>query len=69
MTLKYRIYWLKRWLKRRLSPPFYFVATYGDMGLDVEFFHDKEAYEVAVEAAEDDHNLGGLDTWTHGDIG
>jgi hypothetical protein len=67
-TLKYRIRygWCRFW--RRRFPPRYFVATYGDMGLEVEFFRDPDEYEAACEEAEQQHIDDNIDTWTHGDI-
>ena len=48
----------------------FYVATYGDMGIEIEFFsldEDKE-YEAAQEAAEEQHRVGDIDTYVYGEI-
>lgn len=68
-NLKYRLRaHLKRWLTRTFAPPRYFVATYGGLGIDIEFFRDRAAYETASEQAEEMHLLGHIDTYIDGDI-
>jgi hypothetical protein len=44
----------------------YYVATYGNLGLEVEFFDDPLAYGRATQAAERGHQKGEYDTYTHG---
>lgn len=57
-----------RWLKATFQPPKYYLATYGDMGLQVEFFRDRAAYDEAVQQAEEDHEYDRIDTWTDGEL-
>lgn len=64
-ALKYRA---ARWLRLHFAPPRYFVATYGDMGLEVEFYRNPDLYEEACVEAEAMHNDDTIDTWTCGDI-
>lgn len=45
----------------------WFVATYGDFGLNVEFFTDPLAYGRATRKAKADHDNGDVDTYTYGD--
>ncbi len=55
--------------KPRKSPaPSWFVATYGNMGLEVEFFTNKREYERATRKAERDHDQDRLDSYTNGDV-
>ena len=54
-------------------PAKWFVATYGDMGLQVELFACPLAYGRAVRAAQLAHergydDMGEIDTYTHGDL-
>lgn len=56
------------------EPARYFVATYGDMGLEVALFTDPLAYGRAVRTAQLDHargrysnGMGEIDSYTHGD--
>ncbi|QIV65919.1 hypothetical protein Cp1R7AA1_023 [Mesorhizobium phage Cp1R7A-A1] len=44
----------------------FFVATYGDMGLEVEFFTDPLAYGRAIKDAMKLHERGDLDSYTNG---
>jgi len=46
----------------------YYVATYGDMGLEVVFYHSPGAYDRAVNEAKELHECGDLDSYTCGDI-
>lgn len=46
----------------------FYVATYGDAGLDVEFFSDALAYGRAVRAAQREHDAGKLDSYTNGEV-
>jgi hypothetical protein len=48
----------------------FYVATYGDFGIEIEFFKlDQDAeYRAAVDAAEKGHREGEYDTFTHGEI-
>lgn len=48
-------------------PKLWYVATYGNHGLEVEFFDDSLAYDRAVHVAKVNHFIGRLDTYTHGD--
>jgi len=66
--MKLRLYNLRRWMRRTFAPPRYFVATYGDMGLEVEFYRDEQEYDAAVALAEEEHDADNLDTYTYGDI-
>lgn len=45
----------------------YWVATYGDMGLEVEHFTSERLYKIATNRAEREHSEGGLDSYTHGE--
>lgn len=45
----------------------YWVATYGDMGLEVEHFTSYAAYARAARKAEREHDNGDLDSYTHGE--
>lgn len=57
-----------RRLRSRLNPPRYYVAIYGDMGLEVTFFWDSQSYDEAVEQAEEDHEHDRIDSWVCGDM-
>jgi hypothetical protein len=46
----------------------YWVATYGDMGLEVEHFAAKAEYELAVHRARADWEHGELDSYTNGEL-
>ena len=63
-----RRHYLVQWLRLHFAPPRYYLATYGDMGLQVEFFRDRAAYDEAVEQAEDDHEYDRIDSFEHGDM-
>ena len=64
-----RRHYLMQRLRLRFAPPRYYLATYGDMGLQVEFFRNRSAFDEAVEQAEDDHNYDRIDTFEDGCIG
>lgn len=49
------------------KPWFGWVATYGDDGLQVEFFDTREPFDQAIATAEREHNTGDLDTYTYGE--
>lgn len=67
--LRYRFRWAaRRWWKRTFAPPCHYVATYGGLGIEIEFFRDRAAYETAAEQAEEMHLLGHIDTYINGDI-
>jgi hypothetical protein len=54
----------------RLTPPpakTFFVATYGDLGLNVEFFTDGLTYGRAVSYAMCEHRNGHIDSFTNGE--
>lgn len=53
-------------LKYIAVPGKWWVATYGDLGLEVTFFDDPLAYGRAIKAAEDAHRIGDFDTYTYG---
>lgn len=55
-------------LRARLSPPRFFVATYGDYGLEVGFYRSQAEYDAAVAEAGEDHDMDRVDTFTHGEI-
>lgn len=57
-----------RWFKATFQPPRHYLATYGGMGLQVEFFRDRAAYEEAVEQAEEDHECDRIYTFESGDM-
>jgi len=46
----------------------YYVATYGDLGLEVQFFDDPLEYGRAVQDARRQHRIGEYDTYTHGPV-
>jgi hypothetical protein len=52
------------------APPVtrFYVATYGDGGLEVVFFTDPRDYTEAVALAKGLHEQGRLDSYTHGDV-
>jgi len=50
------------------KPARYYVATYGDFGLEVEFFSCPLAYGRACRAAERGWKEGEFDTHTNGHI-
>lgn len=72
MTLRTRLYLLRHKIAAKLrlhfNPPRYFVATYGDMGLEVEFYRDPAEYDEACEEAERQHDDHNLDTYITGDV-
>jgi hypothetical protein len=45
----------------------YWVATYGNMGLEVEHFTSERLYKIAIKQAEEEHRSGHLDSYTHGE--
>lgn len=49
------------------TPKFY-VATYSNYGIQVEFFTSLIDYNEAVNEAEEDHRLDRLDTYSHGEV-
>lgn len=53
--------------KLEKRPGLWWVATYGDMGLEVEHFDDPLAYGRAIREAEQQHGRGELDSYTYGD--
>jgi hypothetical protein len=49
---------------KRVQPMPGFVATFGDTGLEVDFYYDKPALlREAVEEAENQHDAGQLDSY------
>lgn len=52
MKIEHKIYWL---------------ATYGNMGLQVEFFNSERKYKRACKEADEDHASGGIDSYTCSD--
>jgi hypothetical protein len=42
-----------------------YVATFGDTGLEVEFFDKPARLREAVEEAESQHEAGQLDSWIY----
>jgi hypothetical protein len=58
-------YALRKPTKRKLK---WYVATYGNMGIDVTFYSNKREYDRAVKEVKGLHADGRLDTWTAGDI-
>ena len=51
---------------QKIEMPVYWVATYGSMGLDVQFYPNKRQYDAAVAEAEDDHDNDRIDSYLHG---
>lgn len=49
-----------------MNAKLWYVATYGDLGLQVEFYDCPLAYGRASRTAEREHREGDLDTFTHG---
>jgi hypothetical protein len=49
-------------------PAKFWLATFGDLGLEVEFFATEAEYNAAVAKAEKDHGNGEFDSYTHGDV-
>ncbi len=51
---------------KRVQPMPGFVATFGDTGLEVDFYYDKPAkLREAVEEAESQHDAGQLDSYIY----
>jgi hypothetical protein len=52
------------------KPARYWVASYGNGGMDVEFFVDQLAYGRRVKEVERIHAKGGweIDSYTHGNV-
>lgn len=50
------------------NTPKWYVASYGDMGLEVTFYADENEYQEAIETAEELHDQGELDSYTYGDV-
>jgi hypothetical protein len=50
--------------------PKWYVASYGNMGLEVTFFTNKREYERAIRQLEVAHSSGGwdVDSYTFGDV-
>jgi len=46
----------------------FYVATYGDMGLDVSFYSDPLEYGRAVKEAERLHRADDLDSYVNGRV-
>lgn len=53
--------------KIKLVPSKWYIATYGDMGITVEFFTNKRLYERMVREAERSYEDGDIDSYTCGD--
>ena len=68
MKLDARFRQALRDLRARLSPPRYYVATFGDYGLQVEFYRSHRDYVFAIAEAEENHSADRVDTYTHGEI-
>lgn len=45
----------------------HYVATYGDMGLEVELFDNALTYARAVKAVQAEYDAGNIDSYTNGD--
>lgn len=56
------------WFRRTFLPPRYYVASFGDYGMQVGFYRSLEAYDEAVLETFRDHNAGRVDAYEHGDI-
>ena len=52
---------------KRPRPRFY-VATYGDMGIEVTFFQTEKECDEAAAEAEKQHDNQELDTYTYGPV-
>lgn len=52
---------------KRVQPMPGYVATFGDMGLEVEFFDKPARLHEAVAEAESQHEEGQLDGWIYED--
>lgn len=50
---------------KRVQPMPGYVATFGDMGLEVEFFDKPAQLREAVAEAESQHEEGQLDSWIY----
>lgn len=48
--------------------PKYYLATYGDFGIEVEFYTSLIDFNEAVNQAERDHAADRIDTYTHGEV-
>jgi len=48
--------------------PRFYVATYGDLGLEVEFYSDPLKYGRDIRRAAREHANQKLDTYTYGSI-
>ena len=48
--------------------PRFYVATYGDLGLEIEFYFDPLRYGRDIRKAEREHASQKLDTYTYGTI-
>ena len=48
--------------------PRFYVATYGDLGLEIEFYFDPLRYGRDIRKAEREHANQKLDTYTYGTI-
>lgn len=51
-----------------MNGPRWYVATYSDMGIDVEFFSDEAEYAAAREKAMAEHSSGRLDSYINGEV-
>ena len=58
---------LTKGAKTAPKPWFGWVASYGDDGLQVEFFSAREPFDKALAEAEREHEAGDLDTYTYGE--
>ncbi|MGZ6195521.1 MAG: hypothetical protein ACXWML_09850 [Candidatus Binataceae bacterium] len=48
--------------------PKYYVATYGDMGIEIEFFSRKRDFKKAEREAKEGWTGNEFDTWQSGDV-
>lgn len=51
-----------------MTTKLWYVATYGDFGIEVTHFTKKREYNAAVKEAEKGHERGDYDTYTHGEV-
>lgn len=50
------------------APKKWYVATYGPMGLEVNFYTDPHEHDAAVAEAEEQHGMDRIDSYTHGEV-
>jgi hypothetical protein len=49
-------------------PKLWYVATYGDLGLDIAFYSDPLEYGRALAYARREHSAGAVDTYQYGEV-